>query len=165
MSADEFELSKKFRALPLPNSSTRFFRGNYAVDVPYHIRAQQQYELAKQRKETIAKDVFDEYDGSFKARPVPKTTYEAMPLIEKNVRMQRLTQPKPPRLSLSGRAEARKLFDQHSEEARKNENAMKQQKKQQQKEIEEEEIQKKRRSYAEEGGFCFKAKQIRIEYV
>lgn len=163
-SADDVELSKKFRALPLPNSSSRFFKGNSTGDIPYHIRAQQQYEIAKQKKEALTKDVIGGSDGRFKARPVPKTTYAAMPM-EKTVRIQGLTQPKPPRLSLSGRAEARKLFDRHSEEVRNNDNALKQMKQQQQKEMEEEEIQRKRRSYADEGGFCFKATPVLIEYI
>jgi len=162
--ADDVELSKKFRALPLPNSSSRFFKGNGTGDTPFHIRAQQQYEIAKQKKETLTKGVIDGNDGRFKARPVPKTTYEALPL-ERPVRVQALTQPKPPRLSLSGRAEARKLFDRQSEEVRNNDNALRQTKEQHQKEMEEEEIRRKRRSYADDGGFCFKAMPIRIEYI
>lgn len=162
--ADDVELSKKFRALPLPNSSSRFFKGNGTGDTPFHIRARQQYEIAKQKKKTLIKDVIGGNDGRFKARPVPKTTYEALPL-EKTVRVQALTQPKPPRLSLSGRAEARKLFDRQSEEVRNNDNALRQTKEQQQKEMEEEEIRRKRRSYADDGGFCFKAMPIRIEYI
>jgi hypothetical protein len=42
---------------------------------------------------------------------------------------------------------------------------MKEMKEQQQTKSEEAEIQRKRRSYADDGGFCFKATSIGIEYI
>lgn len=158
-STDDIELSRPFRARPLPNSSI----GRGSNSTPYHIRALQQHEVAKQRREKLAHDVMEGSDGNFKARPVPRTTYVARP-VEKPSHAQALTQPRPPRLSSVDRAEERRLFNLHAEEVRIAESEMKQMRERRQREMEEEELMRKRRSYADEGGFCFKAKQISIEY-
>jgi hypothetical protein len=151
-STDDLELAKKFTALPLPSSSTRFFKAS--IDT-----AQIHYNVARQRRETIN---VGECDHRFKAKPVPKTTY-VVEGIKKTTPV--LTQPSPPILSLFGRAEARKLFDHHQHEVRNADNAMKEMKELQRKEMEEEEIRRQRRIYADDGGFCFKARSISIEYV
>ena len=151
-STDDLELAKKFTALPLPSSSTRFFKAS--IDT-----AQIHYNVARQRRETIN---VGECDHRFKAKPVPKTTY-VVEGIKKTSPV--LTQPSPPILSLFGRAEARKLFDHHQHEVRNADNAMNEMKELQRKEMEEEEIRRQRRIYADEGGFCFKARSISIEYV
>ena len=150
---DDLELAKKFTALPLPSSSTRFFKAS--IDT-----AQIHYNVARQRRQTIN---VGECDHRFKAKPVPKTTYDVVEGIKKTTPV--LTQPSPPILSLFGRAEARKLFDHHQHEVRNADNAMKEMKELQRKEMEEEEIRRQRRIYADDGGFCFKARSISIEYV
>jgi hypothetical protein len=116
--------------------------------------------VARQRRQTIN---VGECDHRFKAKPVPKTTYDVVEGIKKTTPV--LTQPSPPILSLFGRAEARKLFDHHQHEVRNADNAMKEMKELQRKEMEEEEIRRQRRIYADDGGFCFKARSISIEYV
>ena len=151
-STDDLELAKKFTALPLPSSSTRFFKAS--IDT-----AQIHYNVARQRRATIN---VGECDHRFKAKPVPKTTY-VVEGIKKTTPV--LTQPSPPILSLFGRAEARKLFDHHQHEVRNADNAMREMKELQRKVMEEEEIRRQRRIYADDGGFCFKARSISIEYV
>ena len=160
ISTDDIELQKKFRALPLPNASST--RCNGTSNTPFHIRAQQQYEMARNRQATRP---YEEEATTFKAKPLPKTTYKPQ-TIEKPTKAQ-VTQPRPPRLSLMCRAEERKLFDQHADELRRADNAMKELREQQQREYEEQEIRRKRRTYADDEddpGFCFRARQITIEY-
>lgn len=164
-STDALELAKPFRALPLPRASTRVV--DDANSTPYHIRAQQQYEMARERKERLIEEEMEAYTAAHhqqRARKVPNTTYVAQPIEKPTQSPPTLTQPKPPRLSLVGRAEERKLFDQQAEELRSADIATKQMREQQQKELEEEETRKQRSSYAEEGGCCFKAKEISITY-
>jgi hypothetical protein len=112
----------------LPNSTTRFFKA--AINT-----AQKYNELAIERRERFNAR---ECNCRFKAKPVPKTTYIVVEAIKKTTQV--LTQPNPPRLSLVGRAEARKLFDYHQHEIRNADNAMKEMNKLRQKEMEEEEI-------------------------
>jgi hypothetical protein len=151
-STDDLELAKKFTALPMPSSSTRFFKASIDTVQKHYIVARQM------RKSSNA----GECDHRFKAKPVPKTTYIAEGIKKLTpVLTQPLTQP----LSLFSRAEARKLFDHHQHEIRNADNAMKEMKERQRKEMEEEEIQRQRRIYADDGGFCFKARPISIEYV
>lgn len=75
-----------------------------------------------------------------------------------------LTQPKPPRLSSIGRAQERGLFDQRVEESRNAILHQKEMEEEQQRELEEEEIKRQRTTYAQEGGCCFKAREIAITY-
>jgi hypothetical protein len=150
---NELVPSKKIKALPLPNSSTRLFK-------PSIHTAHKHHEVAGLRTDRINAG---EGDRMFKAKPVPKTTYAVVETVKKTTQV--LTQPDPPRLSLLDRAEARKLFDHNQHEIRNADNAIKEMKERQKKDIEEEEIRMQRRKYADEGGFCFKAKQIGIEYI
>ena len=153
LSTDEIELSKKFKALPLPNSSARLIKSSIHTAHKHH-------EVARHRKDMPNAG---EGDRMFKAKPVPKTTYLVVDAVKKTTHV--LTQPNPPRLSLLDRAEARKLFDLNQREIRNADNAMKEVTERQKKDMEEEEIRIQRRKYADEGGFCFKAKQIGIEYI
>lgn len=155
--ADEIELSKPFKALPLPNSSS-----THSNNTLYHIHAQQQYEMARERKQRQHKD--DDNGRMFKAQPLPRTTY-CQQQIEKPS-CKGLTVARPPRLSLVSRAEERKVFDQYADDLRRQDLEMKELREQQQREAEEEEIRHERRRYAddEDGGFCFRAREISIEY-
>jgi len=159
-STDDVELSKPFKARPLPNSSSRFYKDG-SNDTPYHVRAQQQYEASRARKERLAED--DEHHGTFRAKPVPKSTYQPQE-IERIDNTANLTQPKTPTLSLKCRAEERKVFDQYAEEVRQAEQQEKEMMEQQQREMEDEEIRRLRTANADEGGTCFIARQISIEY-
>ena len=158
-SRDEVELSKKFRALPLPNNaSSGCMFGN--DDRPFHLRSQQQYEISKERKDKLVEEEVERCkleSSSFKAKPAPKTTYVPLP-DEKPSQTRPLTVPKPPRLSSIYRAEERMLYDQHAEELRRAEDVRKKMEEQQQKELEEEEIKRQRRLGSDEGGFCFRSK-------
>jgi len=159
-STDDLELSKPFKARPLPNSSSRFYKDG-PNDTPYHVRAQQQYEMSRARKERLAED--DEHHGTFRAKPVPKSTYQPQE-IERIDNTANLTQPKTPTLSLKCRAEERKVFDQYTEELRQADQQEKEMLEQQQREMEEEEVRRLRTANADEGGTCFIARQISIEY-
>jgi len=159
-STDDVELSKPFKARPLPNSSSRFYKDG-SNDTPYHVRAQQQYEESRARKERLADD--DEYQGTFRAKPVPRSTYQPQE-IERIDNTANLTQPKTPTLSLKVRAEERKVFDQYAEEVRQAEEKEMEMIEQQQREMEGEEIRRLRTANADEGGTCFIARQISIEY-
>jgi len=60
--------------------------------------------------------------------------------------------------------EERKLFNQHTEELRRADSEMKQMRLQQQKEVEEEEVRRLRRTYSIEGGLCFKAREMPVDW-
>ena len=155
-STDEVELSRQFKARPMPNFATSS-RSSFAL--PLHIRARQEYKLSRQRRE--ARHDSDSV-SSFESKPVPRTTYEAKPVEMKPTRD--LTQPRPPRLSLGARAIERRMYDDAAEEWRESEDAAKELDERKRKEEEEEEIRIKRQTYLENGGLCFKARQISIEY-
>eukprot|EP00984_Skeletonema_dohrnii_P009194 scaffold3511_cov144-Skeletonema_dohrnii-CCMP3373.AAC.3 len=164
-SSEELELEecrKQFKALPLP-ASVSTTRINY-TDIPYHIKAQQQHEMAMERKQRIVDE--SQETVSFKARPVPRTTYEARKIQRQSTSsVARTVAPRPPRLSLASRAEERKLFDDHARLLREQDTQVKENILRQQKEWEEEELKQKRMTTAEEGGMCFKAREIHIEYM
>ena len=164
-SSEELELEecrKQFKALPLPASvsTTRINHSN----IPYHIKAQQQYEIAMERKQRIAEE--SQETVSFKARPIPRSTYEARKVTRQSTSsVTRTVAIRPPRLSLASRAEERKLFDEHANELSEKDAQMKEDLLRQQQEWEEEELKQKRMTTAEEGGLCFKAREIHIEYM
>jgi len=164
-SSEELELEecrKQFKALPLP-ASVSTTRINY-TNTPYHIKAQQQHEMAMERKQRIVDESHETV--SFKARPVPRTTYEARKIQRQSTSsVARTVAPRPPRLSLASRAEERKLFDDHARLLREHDTQVKENISRQQKEWEEEELKRKRMTTAEEGGMCFKAREIHIEYM
>ncbi|EJK77834.1 hypothetical protein THAOC_00307, partial [Thalassiosira oceanica] len=154
-STDEVELSRQFKARPMPNSTTS---SGSSFALPLHIRSQQQCEQSRKRSEARHDSNPVSY---FKAKPVPKTTYEAKPVEMKTAR--HLTQPRPPRLSLGARAIGRRMYNDAAEEWRESEDAAKELDEMQKKEQEEEEIRMKRQTYLEDGGLCFKARQISID--
>ena len=154
-STDEVELSRQFKARAMPNSTTSS-RSSSAL--PLHVRSQQYEQSRKWRKARHDSDPV----SNFKAKPVPRTTYEAKPVVIKAER--HLTQPRPPRLSLGARAIERRIYNDAAEEWRESEDAAKERVEMQRKEEEEEEIRMKRQTYLEDGGLCFKARQISIEY-
>jgi predicted ATPase len=98
----------------------------------------------------------------FKALPIPKLTYIAE---EITLGSPVVTQPKSPGLAITRRAEARRLFDIQLHEKEVLQSEMKEKQEQHEKELEDAEIQRQRRSYADDGGFCFKAMSISIEYI
>ena len=157
-SSDDVELSKPFRARPNPGSSQ-----TYSDNAPYHLRAQQEYELASERIDRRYEDEMATMRDAtkFKAAPVPRTTYIPREMPKQ---AHALTRPKPPRLSLAGRAEERRLYDQHGEELREQQRRQTEMREQEEKEHEEEEIRRLRSSYADEGGCVFKANEISITY-
>ena len=167
-SSEELELEecrKQFRALPLPASVSTSKINYSSTPTPYHVKAQQQYEMAMERKQRIADE--SQETMSFKARPVPRSTYEARKVTRQSISSSntRKIVSRPPRLSLASRAEERKLFDEHARELREKDAQEKENILRQQKEWEEEELKQKRMTSAEEGGMCFKAREIHIEYM
>lgn len=103
---------------------------------------------------------------SFKARPVPRSTYEARKVLRKSTNsVVRAVDHRPPRLSLALRAEERQMFDEHARELREMDAQAKENILKQQKEWEEEELRQRRTTSADEGGMCFKAREIHIEYM
>ena len=166
-SSEELELEecrKQFKALPLPrsvSSGTRFNQSN----TPYHIKAGQQYKMAKERKDMLANEQ-RETTTSFKARPVPRSTYEARKILRPTTNSPVRTHAhRPPRLSLATRAEERKLFDAHARELRERDAQVKESQLREQQEWEEQELKQKRMASAEDGGMCFKAREIHIAYM
>lgn len=151
-STDELELSKQFKALPLPGSSTCSYN---AGDKNW----QRHDDCAKLKRDRPKADA-DTF--KFKALPVPKSTYIAE---EITLGSPVVTQAKSPGLAITRRAEARRLFDIHLHEKEVLQTEIKVQKEQQEKELEEAEIQRQRSAYADDGGFCFKATSIGIEYI
>jgi hypothetical protein len=152
-STDELELSKQFKALPLPGSST----SSYNAGVVKNWQRHDDYARIKRDRPKVDTDTF-----KFKALPVPKSTYIAE---EITLGSPVVTQAKSPGLAITRRAEARRLFDIHLHEKEVLQMEMKEKQEQQEKELEEAEIQRQRRSYADDGGFCFKATSISIEYI
>ena len=166
-SSEELELEecrKQFKALQLPASVSTTKIDYSSTPIPYHIKAQQQYEMAMERKQRIADE--SQETVSFKARPVPRSTYEARKVTRQSTgNNARTVVARPPRLSLASRAEERKLFDEHARELREKDAQIKEDILRQQKEWEEEELKQKRMTSAKEGGMCFKAREIHIEYM
>jgi hypothetical protein len=152
-STDELELSKQFKALPLPGSSTCSYNAGGVKTWQRH----DDYARIKRDRPKVDTDTF-----KFKALPVPKSTYIAE---EITLGSPVVTQAKSPGLAITRRAEARRLFDIHLHEKEVLQTEMKEKQEQQEKELEEAEIQRQRRSYADDGGFCFKATSISIEYI
>ena len=164
-SSEELELEecrKQFKARPLPPSvsSTRISYDN----TPFHIRAQQQHQLAMERKQMIQDE--SQETMIFKARPVPRSTYEARKIQRQSTSgIVRAVAPRPPRLSLASRAEQRKLFDDHARELREKDAELKEDMLRQQEEWEQEELRQRRMLSTSEGGLSFKAREINIEYM
>jgi hypothetical protein len=151
-STDELELTKQFKALPLPGSSTCTYNAGVK-----NWQRHDDYARLKRDRPKADTDTF-----KFKALPVPKSTYTAE---EITLGSPVVTQAKSPGLAITRRAEARRLFDIHLHEKEVLQTEMKVQEEQQMKELEEAEIQRQRRTYADDGGFCFKATSISIEYI
>jgi len=151
-STDELELTKQFKALPLPGSSTCTYNAGVK-----NWQRHDDYARLKRDRPKANTDTF-----KFKALPVPKSTYIAE---EITLGSPVVTQAKSPGLAITRRAEARRLFDIHLHEKEVLQTEMKVQEEQQMKELEEAEIQRQRRTYADDGGFCFKATSISIEYI
>ena len=113
--------------------------------------------LANEQRETTT---------SFKARPVPRSTYESRKILRPTTNSPvRKGAHRPPRLSLATRAEERKLFDEHARELRERDAQVKENQLREQKEWEDQELKQKRMTSAEDGGMCFKAREIHIAYI
>ena len=151
-STDELELTKQFKALPLPGSSTCTYNAGVK-----NWQRHDDYARMKRDRPKADTDTF-----KFKALPVPKSTYIAE---EITLGSPVVTEPKSPGLAITRRAEARKLFDIQLHEKEVLQSEMKEKQEQHEKELEDAEIQRQRRSYADDGGFCFKATSISIEYI
>ncbi|KAL3798172.1 hypothetical protein HJC23_005733 [Cyclotella cryptica] len=162
-STDEVELSKKFHALPLPTEIYGTTIGNDGT--PFHIRAEQQYERAQERKRQLIQEEMEELRRSRerKATPLPKTNWEAKPIIIEKSDIE-LVQPRPPRLSLDVRSRNRRQFDEYIHQVREADAAAKAAKLAAEAEAEEAEIRRKRSLSIDEGGFCFRARPISIKY-
>ncbi|KAL7447163.1 hypothetical protein ACHAXM_010531 [Skeletonema potamos] len=163
-SSEDLELEecrKQFKALPLPGSVSTT-RVNYS-NTPYHIKAEQQYQMAMERRQRIAEEL--QQTTIFKARPIPRSTYEARKVLRYSANTPIRTVVRPPRLSLASRAEERKLFDERARELREMDAQAKESILKQQQEWEEKELKHRRMTSAEEGGMCFKAREIHIEYM
>jgi hypothetical protein len=162
-STDEVELSKQFHALPLP---TEIYGTTIENDgTPFHVRAEQQYERAQERRRRLFEDEMDELrkNRERKAKPLPKTNWEAKPIVIEKSHVE-LIQPRPPRLSLDVRSRSRKQFDEYVHQVREADAAAKEAKLAAEAEAEEAEIRKKRALSIEDGGFCFRARPISIKY-
>ena len=113
--------------------------------------------LANEQRETTT---------SFKARPVPRSTYESRQILKPTTNSPVRTRAlRPPRLSLATRAEERKIFDEHARELRERDAQLKEHQLREQKEWEDQELKQKRMTSAEDGGMCFKAREIHIAYM
>jgi hypothetical protein len=162
-STDEVELSKKFHALPLP---VEIYGTTIENDgTPFHIRAEQQYERAQERKKQLIEEEMEELrrNRERKATPLPKTNWEAKPIVIEKSHVE-LVQPRPPRLSLDVRSRSRKQFDEYVQQVQEADAAAKAAKLAAEAAAEEEEIRRKRSLSIEQGGFCFRARPISIKY-
>jgi hypothetical protein len=162
-STDEIELRKKFHALPLPTEI--YGRAVDHGDTPFHVRAEQQYERAMERKKQMLEHEMEQLRKSRtrKATPLPPTNWEARPIrIEKSDK--ELVQPRPPRLSLDARSRDRKQFDDHVQQTRDAEAAADAARRQDEARAEEEEVRRRRSLSIEEGGLCFRARPVSIRY-
>ena len=161
---DEEECRKKFKALPLPKAlySSRITSDD---DTPFYIRAEQQHQMSLERQQQIAEEEFEEMRRAreVKANPLPKSTYEPRPIVigKSNIP---LVKPKPFRLSLDTRALERRDFDEHAQELRDLDAAMKKQRAEQDELWADDEVRRKRKLPIEEGGMCFRATPISITY-
>ena len=125
--------------------------------------------MAKERKEKIINEEINARHNEaieFRAKPVPKATYVSRPIVDGNgpATNASLTQPKPPPLSSGNRAQQRQMYDQQADTLRTQQQQESELQRQQRIEMEEEDLRQQRSSFADEGGFCFKAKEIKIEY-
>ena len=164
-STDEIELKKKFKARPLPAGtyhSTNHM--NTSDDTPYYIRAGRYDMVTKEKMKRMQEEELKELKRmrEVRARALPKSTYEAKPIIIEKSHIE-LTLPRPPRLTLDVRMSNRKLYDEHVHENRAQEDAMRLGEEQRLKEEQEEDLRRKRALHVDEGGLVFRAKQISMK--
>ena len=161
--ADEIELNKKFHALPLPEEIYGKTVNNNGT--PFHIRSEQQYQNAMERKKQIIEEEIEQLKmcRERKATPLPSTNREAKPIVIKKCN-KGLVQPRPPRLSLDVRSLERKQFDDNVKQIRDSEAAAEAARIEAEVKAQEEEIRRRRSLTIEEGGLCFRARSVNIRY-
>ena len=161
--ADEVELNKKFHALPLP--AEIYGRTVDNSGTPFHIRSEQQYQSAMERKKQMIEDEIEQLKmcRERKATPLPPTNREAKPIIIKKSNKE-LVQPRPPRLSLDARSLERKQFDDIAKQIRDEETAAETARIEAEVRAQEEEVRRRRSLTIEEGGLCFRARPVSIRY-